>query len=48
MGNKCCSTDANLTGDRQILQGGMIVYGDYTNSDTRAVLAALRLSGMAF
>ena len=26
----------------------MVIYGDYTNSDTRAILAALRVSGMAF
>ena len=36
-------------GDRQVLgQEGMVIYGDYTNSDTRAILAALRISGMAF
>ena len=47
MGNMCGKEGP--AGDRQVLGlQSMVIYGDYTNADTRALLAALRLSGMAF
>ena len=45
MGNACChAQDAGLPDDRH--QGPFTVYGDYFNSDTRAILAICKLANV--